>query len=387
MRILLAALGSPGHAFPLVPLATALSAAGHEVTFAVGPDVRDAIASTGLPVVTAGGRLRDGFAVVRERHGITGWPTDPDVVRTLAGEAFGDVLPRRTLADVAPWLDGHRTDLVVAELGAPGAALAAAAAGVPCVLHGFGRRPPPQAPMYHRAGGPVAALAAELGLDLGEGDPLGHAYLDVCPPALQNAPRGDELRELPLRPTPWNPPVPGSVPPDPHRPWVYLTLGTAMGSAAVLRVAAGALAGLGVDVLVAAGSVDLGDLEGVAAERVRVEPFVAQADLLRSAHPPALVVHHGGSGTTLAAAAGGIPQLVVPQGADQFFNAQAVAAVGAGATVDASADVATIAAAAAPLLGGGPARDAARALAAEIVAMPSPADVAARVEQWGYPEM
>ena len=157
-----------------------------------------------------------------------------------------------------------------------------------------------------------------------------------------------------------------------------------MGTPATLRTAAAALVGLDLDVLVAAGSVAVGELDGLASDRVRVEPFVAQAELLTSDHPPVLVVHHGGSGTTLGAAAAGIPQLFLPQGADQFFNAAAVTEVGAGATL-ASPDGVTEAAAA--LIADGPARASARALASEIAAMPSPADVAAAVEAWGQPEM
>ncbi|WP_433785433.1 glycosyltransferase [Actinomycetospora sp. CA-101289] len=384
VRILVTALGAPGHAFPLVPLATALRDAGHDVTFAAGPDVLGGVATTGLAVLPSGGGLAEGFVVARERLGVATWPPDRATEWTLATEVFGDILPRRVVADLAPWLATHRPDLVVAEIGDQGAALAAAAAGVPCVLHGVGRRPPLQAPMYHRARGSVLALATELGLDLVEGAPLGHASLDPCPPSLQAPPEGDELAELPLRPTAWNPPVPGSSPPASGRPWAYLTLGTAMGTSGVLRTAAAALAGLDLDVLVAAGSIAIGELDGLATDRVRVEPFVAQADVLASDHPPVLVVHHGGSGTTLGAAAAGIPQLFLPQGADQFFNAAAVSAIGAGATV-ASPD--GVAAAAGPLIAEGPARAAARALASEIAAMPSPSDVAAAVGAWGQPEM
>ena len=41
-----------------------------------------------------------------------------------------------------------------------------------------------------------------------------------------------------------------------------------------------------------------------------------------------VVVHHGGSGTTLGALASGVPQVVLPQGADQFANADALDAAG-----------------------------------------------------------
>jgi UDP:flavonoid glycosyltransferase YjiC (YdhE family) len=45
------------------------------------------------------------------------------------------------------------------------------------------------------------------------------------------------------------------------------------------------------------------------------------------------VIHHGGSGTTLTALNAGLPQLVLPQGADQFRNAAVIAKSGAGAVV------------------------------------------------------
>ena len=60
---------------------------------------------------------------------------------------------------------------------------------------------------------------------------------------------------------------------------------------------------------------------------MRVRRFVPQAELLP--HCTA-VVTHGGSGSMLGALAHGLPLLVVPQGADQFSNADRVVAAGAG---------------------------------------------------------
>jgi MGT family glycosyltransferase len=42
------------------------------------------------------------------------------------------------------------------------------------------------------------------------------------------------------------------------------------------------------------------------------------------------IVTHGGSGTVLGALACGVPLLVLPQGADQYSNAERVVAAGAG---------------------------------------------------------
>ena len=392
MRILVAALGSPGHTFPVVPLALALRDAGHAVTVATGDDVGEGLVSgvrgAGLDVLVTGPAFRDAFGPALARRGLTERPTDPTVMREVAGEVFGSVLPRAIATELMPWVGRERPDLAIVETGDPGAALAAHAHGVPVVVHSFGRRGDPGFPMGGRVGDGLAAVAADLGVEVpAVGHSLGHAYLDVCPPSLQ-APPVDGTggpREVALRPTPWNPAVP-FTPTGHARPWVYLTLGTAMGDADVLRRTVAGLARLDVDVLLATGSVAVGELADVGVGAVRVEPFVPQADLLggRLGAPPALVVHHGGSGTTLATAAAGVPHLVLPQGADQFANADALTGLGVGRSLvgPAAADVDALVGAARALLADGPERAAARALAVEIAAMPAPADVAARLPEW-----
>ena len=44
----------------------------------------------------------------------------------------------------------------------------------------------------------------------------------------------------------------------------------------------------------------------------------------------AAVVHHGGAGTTGAGLRAGVPNIITPAGADQFFWAERVAALGVG---------------------------------------------------------
>ncbi len=393
MRILVAALGSPGHAFPLVPLARALHDAGHDVVFATGPDTASTIATAGVATAPAGRPVFDAFREAMIDRGFTERPSDQEAMRDIAGDVFGVVMPRSVAGDLIPWLREHPRDLVVAEVGDPGAALAARAADVPCVLHSFGRRPSPYSPMSTTMPARLAAVAADLGVPLAEGDAIGHAYLDICPPSLQEPGSASYLAgmtELPLRPVAWNPPTPFTPRRLTGRPWVLLTLGTSFGEAGVLRTALTGMRDLDVDVLVATGSVEAGELTDLEAPGVQVEPFVPQADLLRGdvdgVAPPALVVHHGGSGTTLACAGVGVPQVLLPQGADQFFNAAAVATAGAGVQLlgeQVSGEGVTTAVAA--LLGDGPERAAARALAVEVAALPAPADVAAGVERWAFP--
>ena len=394
MRILVAALGAPGHAFPLVPLARALHDAGHELTVATGPDLVSTIATSGVPTVPAGRPALEAFREVMIDRGLTERPSDQEVMRDVAGEVFGRVIPRSVASELIPRLREEPPDVVIAEVGDPGAALAARAVGVPCVLHSFGRRPSPHSPMSMTTPAGLAAVAAELGVPQSEGDVTGHAYLDICPPSLQDP--GSEaylagMALVPLRPVGWNPPTPFAPRRLTGRPWVLLTLGTSFGVAGVLRTALDGLAGVDVDVLVAAGSVEVGELADLEGPGVQVESFVPQADLLRGEvdgvdAPPALVVHHGGSGTTLGCAAAGLPQVFLPQGADQFLNAQAVTTAGAGIQLlgeQASGDA--VAAAVTALLAEGPERAAARALACEVAALPGPDQVAADVGRWASP--
>ncbi|MBB4907478.1 glycosyltransferase [Actinophytocola algeriensis] len=306
MRVLFASLASVGHTYPLIPLAVAARDAGHEVHFAAGAEVHPPLAANGLN------------------------PFRP-------ADSFYEIYAE----DLAPELDRLRPDLVIHEWGLPGAATAAREAGIPGLWHGFGRRYPDG-----------------IGLER----PAGGVHLDICPPSIQDKDFLAAERTVPLRPVPFS--EPGETF---DGPLIYLTLGTAFGTAELLTTAIHGLAKLGRPVVVATGRVDPRDLGPLPAD-VTVRKWLPQAGLVPHAD---LVVHHGGSGTTLGALAAGVPQLVLPQGADQFANAAALTEAGAAITVD---DVAAIADSAAAIGAGH--RAAARALADEIARLPAPADVA-----------
>jgi UDP:flavonoid glycosyltransferase YjiC (YdhE family) len=94
-----------------------------------------------------------------------------------------------------------------------------------------------------------------------------------------------------------------------------------------------------------------------------------------------VVVSHAGSGTVLATLTLGLPQLCLPQGADQFLNAVAVSSAGAGITLmpgQAAADA--IRGSVARLLGDASFGAAAGRVSASIASMPSPDDVAGVLE-------
>ncbi|WP_328445168.1 glycosyltransferase [Amycolatopsis sp. NBC_00438] len=382
MRLLFTSLGSFGHTFPLVPLALAARDAGHDVVFATSEDFLPQLTKAGLETAAAGLAIKDAFGQAFAEAGPAGprrppGEIPPEVLGPIVAKVFGELMPKRFVADLLPLFEHARPDLVVSESGNSGGAFAAMKAGIPVVAHGFGRVSADD-PMVTHIRDAIRAHAAGLGITVGEDLSFGGPFVDICPESVQEPGFLARAHRVPLRPVGWS--EPGELPAgvlDKRRPLVYLTLGTAMGHAGVLGAAIAGLSALDVDVLVTTGpTVDPAALGEVPAN-VRLETWVPQAALLPHVD---LVVHHGGSGTTLGAFGAGLPQLLLPQGADQFSNADAVLAAGVGdrllgaeVTADAVAEKAH------HLLTDPSVRSAATTLAAEVAAMPSPAEVAAEL--------
>ncbi|MEV6480029.1 glycosyltransferase [Streptomyces sp. NPDC051576] len=373
MRLIFASVGAYGHTIPLVPLALAARDAGHEVAFATDLSLHPMLSEAGLNPMPAGTTVRAAIGEVLRQ-------TPPGARPNASPQAFGSVLARRAIADLTPVLRTGKTDLVVYEVLNPGAGIAAGLSGLPAVCHGIGRVS--GGPNWRAMSDTWVATARESGLSLPATDPqfFGNPYLDICPPSLQQADIVALPDRIPMRPAGWcqGAELPSSLENrDASRPLVYLTLGTAFGEAGVLRTAVEGLSRLRADVIVSAGggtaAADLGDVPA----NVLVERWVPQSDLLPHVD---LVVSHGGSGTTLESLAHGLPHLVIPQGADQFSNAQMVVDAGAGRRVlpaDLTADVVFEHARA--LLEDPRAGAAAGRLRGEIAGMPSPEETVERL--------
>ncbi len=204
-----------------------------------------------------------------------------------------------------------------------------------------------------------------------------HLYLDICPPAVQTVPMGHIPRRQPLRPGTYA----GAEPPDVRsllddgsgRPLVYLTLGTVQNREALFRELLGAVAALDVRVLVTLGPGADPSTLGPQPAGVRVEAYVAQSAVLPHTD---VVVSHAGSGTVLAVLGQGLPQLCLPQAADQFRNAAGVDQAGAGLRMSPQeATPAAVADGVRRLLAEPEFAAAAQRVSAEIAAMPSAEEV------------
>jgi UDP:flavonoid glycosyltransferase YjiC (YdhE family) len=159
---------------------------------------------------------------------------------------------------------------------------------------------------------------------------------------------------------------------------VLVSFGTIFTAPGVLGPILRELSAADLDLLATVGLTNSAADYGVDQDRVSFVGFTALDCLLRDVD---LVVTHGGAGTTFGALAAGIPLVVVPQAADQFLQADRVAAAGAGlAVLPDAATPQAVARAVATVLAEPSFLASAGAVAAEIAEMPSPDAVAARLE-------
>lgn len=373
MKLLFSTRPAYGHVYPLMPLAIAARAAGHDVRFATTGAFLDKLGALGFTTYDVGLTIeeaRDALAASLSRDGMPkGADGRPDL--DVGGQLFIDVLGRRTAADLAPLLARLDADVVIYEQGEIGAAVAAHMAGLPAICHSISPKMPDDV-IRLIAGDRLGRLWAEHGVSSPSLDVFtGDVFIDIFPTVLQQPALLAEPARVPMRPVPFA--EPGAAVPSwigsTDRPLVYMTLGTVVATDDVLQPAIEGVAMLDADVLVALGSAD-GAALGALPSNVHIEAFVDQPAVLEHAD---LAVHHGGSGTVLGALATGTPQLLLPKGADQFLNADLMAAAGLATVLEpAETTPSSVAAAAAAAIGC--VRPAAGAARAELAAMPDPSE-------------
>jgi len=201
-------------------------------------------------------------------------------------------------------------------------------------------------------------------------------YLDPCPPGLQSTGFGG-MDVRPVRPSVGEVSPGDRLPPEfrdlPARPLVYLTLGTVFNDSELVGGVLDAIQDLPISIAVTTGPAVDPTVLGPRPANVAAASFVPQALLMPLA---SAVVSHAGSGTMLGALASGLPQVCLPRGADQFANAERVQAVGAGVRL--LPDEVTperLRAVVSQVLDEPAYERAARAMKAEIEAMPPAAEV------------
>jgi len=389
MRVLMTSWAWASHYMPLVPLAWALRAAGHEVHVASQPRLTGVINDSGAAAVPVGPDLDHDEVRGRQLAGLSpsefprvpaagtsmdSWP--PQRVRQVFGTfaAHSEAM----LDDLVAYARFWCPDLIVYEPTTYTGPLVAALLGVPAIrcVHGID--------VTYQARQVVPELIREMSvrLGLGEVDILGDATVDPCPPSLQIP---ADVSRIPTRYVPYSGPatLPQWLRQQPSQPRVCLTWGTSASSigdvdTSVPARLVQALTELEVDVVLA--------LDEQYARRLGEVPANG-----RSAGPLALhlvlpgcaaVIHQGGNGTLLTAALCGVPQLVLPQLPGQTFRTERIVAAGVAEALlpgqfSESAAMLRLKA----ILTETSYRDRARSLRDEMLGMPAPADTVARLEQ------
>jgi UDP:flavonoid glycosyltransferase YjiC (YdhE family) len=371
MKVLVVSIPASGHLHPLLPLTGALLAQGDEVVIASGSDMGDTAVRGGARFAPIGKGEMDWFETLRAR--VRGNPGDGlapgRINHYFVPRLFADIGAADMVDDLLALGRELRPDVVLFETYAFAAPLVADLLGVPAVHHLIS--PMLQHDIMELANDAVSPLWRSFGRDApGYAGIYRGLTIEVAPPSLEalEVPGGERLA---LRPAP----LPAQPPAPSRPPLVYVTLGTFFaGNVALFRTLLQGLDGVPVDVLVTVGADNDPAALGPVPATTRVERFVPQAEVLPRC---SAVVHHGGSGTMFGSLAHGLPQVVVPQGADNFLNGDLLARAGvARILLPDEVTPERVGDAVRAVLDDDRLRRAARSVAAEIAAMPGPAEVA-----------
>ncbi|MFJ8477131.1 nucleotide disphospho-sugar-binding domain-containing protein [Kitasatospora sp. NPDC094011] len=386
MRVLLITTPVSTHLTPLVPLAWAIRAAGHELLVAGRTDVMAAAASAGLNAVELGGPMNvDEKLAGRLAPGLRPLESGPRPDLELLTN-IGRLWMPATLEALPQYLEVARRfapDLIVADTLEYLSLLLGEELGIPVVHHRWGVDPVSgQARTAGRDG--LREAYERLGLtDLP--DPT--LLLDPCPPSLQLP---DIAPGAPIRFVPFN--GNGAMP-----EWLRDSRAGGDGRKRVVVSLGGRTIeynGEGLFRHLVEAFDRLPDVDAVVTVQpeyhAALGPLPANVRLVEPApltfllDSCAAVVHHGGAGSAMTATRYGLPQLVLPQVVDQFWCAEQLAGAGAALALDDAAaqdDPARVSEAVRDLLDDPRYAKAAGELGTEMAGMPSPARVVADLEQ------
>jgi UDP:flavonoid glycosyltransferase YjiC (YdhE family) len=393
MRILFISLATASHYNPMVPLAWAFRAAGHEVRVAGQPPIIEPILRSGHFAVSVGASYdllanleKSEETFIQETGRRLG---DFGHFREIPPEALKKIVEMRQTAhhrtaeamaeDLVPFAHSWAPDLVVTDLATLVGPLVAEVVKAPVAFHSWG--PQFGATQLPSIDAPAAIreLFERYGAEARTTNGL--CTIDPCPPSMQAM---KVPNQLVARYVPYN--GSGVVPEWLRQPssqprvlvsWSTSNSGT-VGSESPVRTIIEALVPLDVEVVVALRAADRAAL-GAVPDGVHV---VENLPLQVAVPTCAATIHHGGGGTTLTSVAYGVPQLLLPQDQSHMLSADAIATAGAGLSLRADeVNVGSIASAVTSILTEDSWRKAAQALQDENAAQPSPAEVVRSIEE------
>ena len=325
MRVLLSCLPATGHWHSLLPLAEALTDAGHVVAVCSTPAFAEQVTAAGFEHLAGGAERFDELFVGAPPR------TDPDRWRWAHRVAFATRAVERMLPDLERHATRWRPDVMVRETAEFAACLVAERLDIPHaslatgswsslddrrdvvadVLDGWRARlglpPDPSALMVYR-----------------------YVHLALTPPHWDDGdvhpPTAHFIRYA--NPRTRREPPPAWLDTSRGRPLVLASLGTVHhGEAGIFEAILAAVADEPIDVVAAIGHDQDPARFATPPANVRIEPYVPQIAVLEQA---AAFITHGGFNSAKEALSLGIPLVVIPIGGDQPYTAERVEALGLG---------------------------------------------------------
>jgi UDP:flavonoid glycosyltransferase YjiC (YdhE family) len=378
MRTLFSSTPGDGHINPLVPLATALAADGHQVAFATSAEHAPKLRTQGFTWFECGPDSDTLTSRLVPHLGDLPALASPDYFPFVISRryAIGDARDRVT--DLETIVRKWQPDLLIFESCDLATPIVSAVTGIPAVHHSFGRA---FAPACYAQSMPYMDPVWER-FGAGRPSPLcgmyeSNRFVDICPRSIQStgaSPSACVLAMSPAAPAPPEP-APRWMARLPDRPSVYVTLGTVFNRLQEFRVFLEAFAEMELNVIMTIGHDNDPAELGTPPTNVIIERFVAQDQLLPYVNA---MVTHAGSGSMLASLSHGVPMLMLPRAADQYENASACSSFGvarvltpAMVTPDRLAEELRL------VLSDETYTERAREVRNEIITMPTPANVAA----------
>ncbi|MFC4007191.1 nucleotide disphospho-sugar-binding domain-containing protein [Nonomuraea purpurea] len=377
MRILISTIATAAHFYPVVPFAWALRCAGHEVRVACEPGFTATVTATGLPAVAVGHDVDlrtfwQGVGLEPEAEG------DRRRMRLERSMKMFTGIAAAAADDLIDLARAWRPDAVVFEARGYAGLVAAHSVGVPAIRHTWGIDTNYPRRAFDRPF--LDDLCARYGLT--GVDPLGDLTLTPCPPSLTEP---DDVNRAWMRYVPFNgsAALPPWLVPAPQRPRVCVTWGHMFSQITdnlhPITQAIEGLRDLPVEVVAAIAPSQRGLLPDTLPPHVRVAEQVPLNLLLPSC---SAVVNGGGAGTLMTALTAGVPMVVVPSHTDEPEYAERMSAAGAATWMTyAEADAGTFRTAAEKVLAAPSFKEGAARLAQENAALPSPAALAAGLDE------
>jgi UDP:flavonoid glycosyltransferase YjiC (YdhE family) len=372
MRILFATTAGAGHFGPLVPFARAAVEAGHEVVVAAPAPFESAVRGAGFEFHGVG------EADPAERMAMFGRMREAsfdDANRIMLRDGFFGIYPRGAMRAMIELVERSRPAVIVHESLEAASLVAAERFDVPHaqVLTGLA---PLHRLLRREVVGPLGALLEAAGA------PPDRAYAAMNEPALTLTPPSLEEPEDLGSALAFRSQAPPRVDDGPARPLVFVTLGSEAAAQGLFpdfyRSLIGVLASTGAELVVALGQAADPEALGPLPPGVRAERWVDQPEVLRRA---AATVFHGGYGTMIGSLAAGVPLVGMPLfSIDQKFNAERIAAVGAGLAIDGPQDLGSLPEAVGRVLAEPGFRNRAAEFADEIAGLPEPAEAVSQLE-------